>query len=87
MKDAQFSFNINESVGVKLTAKGLRIYFNHYGISDYMGMNAPDADGYAWFQLWHLMSIFGDDVYNGATLPFETTIRLNAQDLEKVVSP
>jgi hypothetical protein len=65
-------FNINEKVKVKLTPKG-------NGILRDKGENPndlmKDENGFVEFQLWELMNLFGQQMYNGCTnIPFETTI-------------
>ena len=77
-------FNINEKVRVKLTPYGSSIYGNYIESIDYAGQEdllriahekaKPDSDGYNSFQMWQLMSIFGDKMYNGAENVFESNL-------------
>ena len=62
-------FNINNLVKVKLTDQGKRILGN-------IPLSLPEEDESGWseWQLWHLMSVFGNDIYNGCILPFEINI-------------
>jgi hypothetical protein len=67
-------FNINDHVWVKLTDHGGEVYRAHF-----VGENVPllfGHEGYARFQMWQLMSIFGKAMYNGGPLVFETEIVL-----------
>ena len=76
-------FNINEHVWVKLTPRGRAIYkANHEAFR----RNYPDLgpvpeikeneDGFSQWQLWVLMSEFGDHISMGKEQPFETGILL-----------
>lgn len=80
-------FNINNSVKVKLTDYGKEIYYHQY---DYLNQSygkeiieprypKVDENGYATFQLWNLMELYGKYIsmtgtVEQNTLPFETTI-------------
>ena len=78
-------FNINHEVKVKLTKKGhaickanhLKLYIR-YPPNSFPEYHAPkeDADGWSSWQLWTLMREFGEHMYNGAELPFETEIEI-----------
>jgi hypothetical protein len=73
-------FNINDYVKVRLTDKGMKVLADHYGgeipewFVNYM------EDGWTKFQLWDLASIFGENLYNGCTLPFETNILIEVKE-------
>lgn len=84
-------FNINDYVKVKLTEKGKYIYYHQFDdINECIrkiGGNPLnpielkyDDDGYVEFQLWHLMEIFGEHLFNGCEVPFNTTIRLEISE-------
>jgi len=80
-------YNINSNVWVKLTDKGKEIYNKHWD-EILVGENLPapvltEVDGWAEFQMWDLMSIYGCHLYNGCVVPFETNIRFKADDLIK----
>ena len=70
--------NLNESVYVKLTDKGIEkmkenhraLYFGNPNIPEFKARNV-DKDGYTKFQLHSLMSIFGELMYCGAQPVFE----------------
>jgi hypothetical protein len=66
------AFNINDYVYVRLTDRGRTILMQQH-------QPAPveDPDGYSRWQLWHLMSVFGQHVYNGCLVPFEMTIKIS----------
>ena len=86
MKEYQ-DFNINDYVKVRLTDKGKYIYYHQFDkINECIrkiGGNLLnpielkyDDDGYVELQMWHLMEIFGEHLYNGCEVPFDTTIKL-----------
>jgi hypothetical protein len=76
--------NINESIWVKLTKDGKKVHKDYYGklcklsngtmkIENYKPKINPA--GYAEYQMWELMHIFGPVLYNGSTVsPFEKNI-------------
>ena len=74
-------FNANDYVRVKLTPEGRRILEERFlamsarvpGIGAFK-LPKEDADGWSRWQLWDLMSTYGEHVYNGCKVPFETTI-------------
>ncbi len=71
-------FNVNDYVWVKLTERGRTLYRIHW--EQYHCTPVPletNAEGYSRFQLWDLMSIFGQNLYNGCEMPFETTILID----------
>jgi hypothetical protein len=77
------AFNINDYVYVRLTDRGRTILMQQH-------QHAPveDPDGYSRWQLWHLMSVFGQHVYMSAGLrvdgylpPFEMTIKISPSAL------
>mgnify|MGYP001432822685 CR=1 FL=1 len=78
-------FNINHEVKVKLTKMGnaickanhLKLYI-HYPPNSVPVYIPPteDADGWSTWQLWELMREFGEHMYNGAKVPFETEIEI-----------
>lgn len=78
------SFNINEQVKVRLTEHGRAILKAGINPLEYCGQQdlldyayekiRPDSDGYNIFQMWQLMSIFGDKMYNGAENVFESNL-------------
>ena len=75
-------FNINDTVMVRLTEYGKTKHKErHQKFYKELGMNveyiAPkEDDGWSKWQLWDLMSEFGQDISLGGRVPFETTIRL-----------
>ena len=69
-------FNINHNVRVRLTKRGKEI-IDAEGIS----MPNEDKNGYSEWQLWYLMKIFGQYLYNGCNVPFETTIQIPDQNI------
>jgi hypothetical protein len=77
-------FNVNNRVKIKLTDTGKEI------LAKYWGYRVPnwydshtDTDGYTMFQLHEVMHIFGPYVYNGCTIPFETTILISTHEDER----
>jgi hypothetical protein len=77
-------FNINHEVKVKLTDYGRKIHKQQWDdlVNTYpsvtMKYTPPkeDRNGWSKWQLWQLMYTFGECIYNGAVLPFETTIEI-----------
>lgn len=65
-------FNVNNYVKVKLTKRGKEIMKEEGVMREYV----PDKDGYTKWQLWELMGVFGNYVYNGCEIPFETEIEI-----------
>jgi hypothetical protein len=67
----EIRFNINNYVKVKLTDYGKSIIANNkYVLTHYK----EDDDGWSKWQLWELMSVFGDYVSLGREVPFDTEI-------------
>jgi len=62
--------NMNVKVYVKLTDKGHSILRDHYKNLSFIP-EPNKYDGYSEFQLWELMSIFGNSLYNGCDIPFQ----------------
>jgi hypothetical protein len=85
-------FNINHNVKVKLTEAAVehlrkrhnetysRIEFKITRDIPTFKRPVVDDDGYCTFQLWVLMSIFGDIIQWGNDLPFETEIFLDIKE-------
>lgn len=72
------SVNVNDSVWVKLTDEGRAHHQRHYETRyPMLKYRAPDesADGWSKWQIWSLMQEFGEAIYMGGPVPFETTIR------------
>jgi hypothetical protein len=76
--------NINDTVKIKLTKSGLKHYENHYkklySISRMPVRIPPLKDGYLITELWDVMLIFGDGMFNG--MP-EVFFENNVIDLEE----
>lgn len=66
-------FNISENVWVRLTDRGRQALKDRHN-----ALPTEDADGWSKWQLWCLMEAFGDRVYLGCEMDFETVIRLAA---------
>ena len=80
MQEYQY-FNINNYVKVKLTEKGKYIYYHRFDDISLSPIELEyDDEGYVEFQLWHLMQIFGEHLFNGCDIPFETTIKFKKED-------
>ena len=80
-------FNVNNHVRVRLTDRGIaelrRQHEETRALFATIGPFVPpntDADGYARFQLWELMSQFGPITSFGGALPFETEIIIELPD-------
>ncbi len=65
-------FNVNDYVYVRLTTTGRNILKEKNITAE------EDEDGWSKWQLWTLMNTFGENVFNGCSLPFETKIRLSS---------
>ncbi len=66
-------FNINNSVRVKLTEKGLK------ALRESHSPHSPpeeDADGWSTWQLWVLMEEIGPHIHGGFGCPIETEIEI-----------
>ena len=64
------TFNVNDYVLVKLTPVGKDLLKkNDRPIPD------ENSEGWSRWQLWELASAFGDHMYNGCQIPFETSIQ------------
>lgn len=77
-------FNVNDSVRVKLTARGKQVLrAQHAELYAGYGNRAPsytepkeDEDGWSKWQLWALMSHFGGSTHLGIDPCFETEIQI-----------
>lgn len=86
----EYKFNINQKVKVKLTDFGKNIldtYFAEINISPihYSCRYKADKLGYITFQMWDLMSIFGEHICMGAPICFENNeiiFDIDKEDLE-----
>lgn len=83
--------NVNEMVKVKLTEKGLDIYWEYN--RDMPEQLKPsinelrrraDKEGYHSFQIWKLMNIFGASIGISFDLPFETNMLIDENILNEV---
>jgi len=79
----EIKFNINNYVKVKLTDVGKQIYSNgqkklnqFYGKYIFELEPELDTEGYWKEQLWVIMAMFSDSIFNGCDIPFETEIIL-----------
>jgi len=80
-------FNINDFVKVKLTKRGREVYLDHcvFGAIKPIKTINIDVNGYTVFQLWSLMSIFGEHMVNGNDIMFDGVhILIEDRDLEEV---
>jgi len=65
--------NLNDSVRVKLTERGLKIYKEYFKQFPIDCHREPKiVDSYYETQLHELMQIFGSSLFNGCIMPFET---------------
>jgi hypothetical protein len=78
------TFNVNHHVQVKLTDEGRRIHRDTLTppIGSRYGYSPPIETSDCWsrWQLHQLMNLFGQHLYPGCELPFETTIRLETEE-------
>lgn len=90
-------FNINDCVKIKLTETGIAILKNrHDSILKAYADNPEvlktlgefknpevDENGYTEMQMWEVMNLFGNYMYNGnPDMPFETTIAISEEYLK-----
>ncbi|EOZ7477681.1 SOS-response repressor and protease LexA [Enterobacter hormaechei] len=79
-KPKRLPLGLNDQVKIKLYEPGIEHLKRHY-----QEFNIPyevpkvDEHGYATMTLWHVMSTFGDILYNGAPHAFELAIDLEAK--------
>ena len=87
------SFNINNTVKVKLTELGKQVlekdhneFWSSHGNLNEHPYEPPkeDKDGYAEFQLWSLMYQLGKYHILGCELPIDTVILIDEKDLRDV---
>lgn len=89
----QCHVNVNEQVKVKLNEYGVRILLEQhielnrelqsrgeFGLGRFI--LHTDSQGYATFKIWQLMSKFGNKLYAGAKMPFDSDIIIIAQEDE-----
>lgn len=81
----KIKFNVNWDVQVKLRNIGYETLLNYENRfkspkEDRTTLTSikyrEDENGYMKFHMWELMSIFGEKIYHGVDVPFETTIFL-----------
>lgn len=66
-------FNVNNYVKVKLTERGKAIMKKEGVLREYKA----DKDGFSKWQLWELMRVFGNYLFNGCEIPFEMEIEIS----------
>jgi hypothetical protein len=87
-------FNINDSVRVKLTEEGKRIFLEdakHWrsqlppAVAKTLPVSLPttDADGYCSFPMWEFMRLYGPHLHLGCEIPFDARLRFNSEDLKQ----
>lgn len=81
------NFNINQHVKVRLNGRGLAILENqHWDLQRHLSTPRPfkppktDEHGFSRWQLWDLMSTFGEHISLGFEPPFETEIIIEEQE-------
>ena len=80
-------FNVNSMVRIKLNDKGRQILkdahyrrWQHREKPPYeFRLPTEDEDGWSRWSLWSLMQDFGEHVYLGCIVPFETQIEFQIQ--------
>lgn len=70
--------NLNEHIKVKLTETGKEVFRKYYNNIPY-SLHIDD-DGYAEFQLWDFMHIFGSDMRMAGPLVCETNVFIETQE-------
>lgn len=82
-EDGWSPVNVNDTVQVRLTDLGRethKAYWGPFSAGNYRPVKV-DGDGWAEFQLWDLMAVFGPKIRMGMDVPFETTIRVKTPAL------
>jgi hypothetical protein len=80
--------NINDSVWVKLTPEGEKIYADYWhqydDVLNRAGYTTPpikkDKDGWTKFQHWDFMKIFGSHFHMGIDGPIKTEIKIEVEN-------
>lgn len=73
-------FNINNYVHIKMTQHGRDIYEKYWtdlmsGYKDWQyNPKKESVDGWSKWQMWDVMRVFGEHMYNGCVMPFEANI-------------
>ena len=90
---AELEFNLNQTVYIKLTDEGRlflkqkhdQIWIGPWAAHQYIAPR-EDSEGWSEWQLWDLMSVFGDQFYWGMTKPnnFALTIRFKESEFKRV---
>lgn len=82
------SLNLNSIIKVKLTPKGVDIYYHQYDEFNKLEPLMPqiDKDGYTKFQLWKFIDLYGKYFQNGMIeYPIQDLrIYIKEQDLDEV---
>ncbi len=79
-------FNINSNVKVKLTDKGRQLFHSNKLYEKFpFPRTLIEDDGYSTWQLWDLMSEFGEHIWLGADNCFSTIILIDDKDLGETV--
>lgn len=94
MKKKYLKYNINHGVKVKLTEHGQNIILEqqeqfrskHPEIASAITSPKPDKDGWTTWQMWSLMSAFGDAIGLTSDIPFETDVLIEVVE-EDIVIP
>ena len=80
----EIDFNVNNYVKIKITKVGMDILKKRHDkyanlapeVFGYFTPPPTDEDGWSEFQLWDLCNKFGGQMFNGGSVPFETTIKI-----------
>lgn len=84
MTTSAIKLNLNDRVRVKLTDHGREILRKDYEERfAFLGRKyvppKEDAEGWSEWQLWNLFQDFGQHIYLGGKLPFDTIIQFEEQ--------
>jgi hypothetical protein len=66
---ADWTFNVNHDVWIRLTARGRRL-------ARAQGCTVEEVDGWSRWQLWKVASVFGRHMEDGFDLLFKTEIQI-----------
>lgn len=77
------NWNLNYNVKVKLTPTGVKHYINYYKQFNIETTPKIDQDGYAKFQMWGLMNIYGKEMWMGnPNYPFQMNVKIEVEENE-----
>lgn len=79
-------YNINNYIYIKLTDYGKQLIIKEYGCSYFEACveSNKQENGYYKLQCHEVMRYFGEHLFNGCEMPFETTVYFDKHELEYI---